>query len=334
VVRVFISYRRSDTGGRAGRLRDGLAARFGERNVFHDLSALVPGAAFDEEIGERIAACDVVLVLIGPGWTADADAGGGRRLFMPDDYVRREVREALACGKRIVPVLVDGARLPSASELPDDVAPLVRRHAFTLRDESWQQDVGELIRRLDREPERSERRPWARPGVVALLGGSGAAVLAAVLIVTLGDDAGGSADDDLPSCEPVDASWVAVGDGDGDGVAVDGVVDGEPARFEPRSARYRPDGDGWLVVVEVAVTSTGASTGGDGVYLSEAIVDALLVDGVEAEQVVCASVVGDPQILPGRTAIGLLGFQSPLDPTGAMIGLAADDGGTIWFGSG
>lgn len=333
-MRVFISYRRSDTGGRAGRLHDSLADRFGERNVFHDLSGLRPGAAFDEQIGERIAACDVVLVLIGGAWSNAADPEGVRRLDRPDDYVRREVREALTQGKRVVPVLVEEAQLPTATELPDDIAPLVRRQAFTLRDGSWQQDVRELVHGLDGDGDR--RRPWTGIAAVAVMTVALGVGLAAVVVAALRDGDGSGSDDDVPACEADDGTWVAVTTGDegASGAAIDVVVDGEPARFEARAARFRPEGVGSPIVVEVAVTSTAEPGSAGGLYLSEGILDALLVDGVEAEEVTCVSVVGDAQILPGRTAIGQVGYRSPVDPVGATIVLATDGGGTIPFGTG
>lgn len=330
---MFISYRRSDTGGRAGRLHDSLADRFGDRNVFHDLSGLAPGAAFDHQIGQRIAACDVVLVLIGSRWLDETGPDGVRRLDRTDDYVRHEIREALAHGKRIVPVLVEDARLPGVAELPDDIAPLVRRQAFGLRDASWRQDVHELARGLEHSPDDPSRRPWRGRIGLALLAVGGAGALVVARIVTGGGD--GASSDDLPGCDADDGTWVAVtADESATSTAVDVIVDGEPARFEPRGARYRPEGVGSPIVVEVAVTSTAAPGSGADLYLSEGILDALLVDGVEAEELTCVSVVGDAQIQPGRTAIGELGYRSPVDPIGATIVLATDGGGIVPFGTG
>lgn len=330
-MRVFISYRRSDTGGRAGRLRDALAARFGDRNVFQDVAALAPGVEFDARIGETIAGCDVVLVLIGTRWLDETDSGGVRRLDRPDDYVRHEIREALARDKRVVPVLVEAAQLPEATDLPDDIAPLVRRQAFVLRDGSWPLDVRELVGGLERDPSGSTRRPLAAYAAIGLVGIVAIAGLVAIArgVMSDGDDA---SDDELPVCEPADAGWVDVTPGDGG--ALDTVTDGEPARFEPLGARYRPDGVEWTIVVEMAVTSTAEPGTENDLYLSEAILDALLVDGVEAEDLVCVAITGDPQILPGRTAIGELGFRTPIDPRGASIQLAGDGGGIVDFGTG
>jgi len=69
--RLFISYRREETAGHAGRLYDAVAARFGERNVFMDVD-LAPGIDFVEQITEAVGACDVLLVVIGPSWATTA----------------------------------------------------------------------------------------------------------------------------------------------------------------------------------------------------------------------------------------------------------------------
>jgi len=85
-MRIFLSYRRQDAGGHAGRLYDALASRFGAVNVFHDVSTIQPGADFAAQVSEFIAASDVTLVVIGPTWVA-VTGPGGRRLQDPEDYV-------------------------------------------------------------------------------------------------------------------------------------------------------------------------------------------------------------------------------------------------------
>ncbi len=122
---VFISYRRGDSAGHAGRLRDALEAALGPDQVFQDVTSLAPGEHFADAIRGSIESADVVLVVIGRHWADAADAGGGRRLDDPADVVRLEVETALASGRRTVPVLVDGATLPSAAALPPSMAPLL-----------------------------------------------------------------------------------------------------------------------------------------------------------------------------------------------------------------
>ena len=128
-MKIFISYRRDDTAGRAGRLFDLLATRFGARNVFQDVTAIEPGTDFTQRVDEAIAQCDATLVVIGSDWLSMSGPDGTRRLDEPDDYVRREVGAALAAGVRVVPVLVDRAELPTPEDLPEALRPLAQRQA-------------------------------------------------------------------------------------------------------------------------------------------------------------------------------------------------------------
>ncbi len=189
-MKVFLSYRRDDTGGRSGRLFDSLADALGARNVFQDVATLAPGRDFADQVAAAIAASDAVLVVIGPGWFGAAAGAPGRRLDRPDDPVRQEVAQALASEIPVVPVLVDGATLPGETELPADLVALTRRQAVTLSDDSWRADVGELLRRLKGEPPPGGRRRRA----VAVGVGVGALVLAGIVIAAAVRDDGGSSD--------------------------------------------------------------------------------------------------------------------------------------------
>src|SRR5215207_8398557 len=90
-LRIFLSYRREDSSARAGRLRDALAARFGERNIFQDVTAVRPGEDFTRAIDAALSQSDVVLVVIGPQWVTSAGPDGEPRLARQDDYVRAEL---------------------------------------------------------------------------------------------------------------------------------------------------------------------------------------------------------------------------------------------------
>ena len=119
---VFISYRRDDCAAHAGRLYDRLAQRTGEDAVFMDVDAIEPGVDFGARIEEAIGACRVVIVLIGDDWLDITDERGRRRLDDPTDLVRQEVAAALRRPDvRVVPVLVEEARMPPAERLPDDL---------------------------------------------------------------------------------------------------------------------------------------------------------------------------------------------------------------------
>ena len=107
---IFISYRRNESAGHAGRLFDRLTARFGEDRVFMDVDTLDPSDHFATRIEKAIATADVMLVLIGPTWVAQTD-----RLASPDDFIRREILAALRVDCRLVPVCLDGAAMPDAA---------------------------------------------------------------------------------------------------------------------------------------------------------------------------------------------------------------------------
>src|SRR5829696_5900846 len=147
---IFISYRREDAAAYAGWLGEGLSEHFGEHNVFRDVDSIEPGLDFVEAIQRAVDSAEVVMAVIGKSWLIAADAAGQQRLQNPDDYVRLEIATALQRNIRVVPVLVQGASMPSATELPDDLTALARRNAFELHDNSWREGVWRLITRLEK----------------------------------------------------------------------------------------------------------------------------------------------------------------------------------------
>ena len=149
---IFISYRRDDSAPYAGRLYDRLAAHFGAAQVFMDIDQIEPGEDFVEVIQRKVGACETAVVLIGKAWLGIADATGRRRLDDPEDFVRLEVAAALLRGVRVVPVLVGGASMPRAEQLPAVLAPLSRRNAVELSDSRFHRDVDRLVQALARPP--------------------------------------------------------------------------------------------------------------------------------------------------------------------------------------
>jgi hypothetical protein len=146
--RIFISYRRADSGGWARSLHDNLDERLGTGRAFRDV-AMQGGMDFHEHVESLLDGCDVLLAIIGKSWTSITDADGNRRLDDPEDLVRREIARALERPDvDVIPVLVDGARMPTEHELPADLAPLARRQACELADSRWDYDVDNLARRL------------------------------------------------------------------------------------------------------------------------------------------------------------------------------------------
>ena len=145
-VGIFISYRRADASWPVRWLADRLAEHFGPDVVFQDVDSIRPGDDFATEIEAAVGACSVLLAVIGPRWlTAEGDAG--RRLDNPQDWVRLEIETAIRRGVRIIPVLVDSARMPTAAELPPSLQVLVRRQAVTLSPVSL--DTRRLIAALE-----------------------------------------------------------------------------------------------------------------------------------------------------------------------------------------
>jgi hypothetical protein len=156
--RIFICYRREDTAGHAGRLRDRLAEVFGDSQVFLDTEHVGIGEDFVDRTTRVVGSCRAVLVVIGQRWLSVVDAQGRRRLDDEDDYVRLEIATALrrAPPTAVIPVLVHGARMPTEEELPVDLRALSRRNALVAPDERWRPEVDRLIERLEtimRDPE-------------------------------------------------------------------------------------------------------------------------------------------------------------------------------------
>src|SRR5690349_11316790 len=131
---IFISYRREDTAGYAGRLYDQLSAHFGEERVFMDVSDIEPGEDFAKAIETKVHTCDAAVVLIGKNWLS-------KRLDDPGDFVSLEITSALQRGIPVIPVLVDDTRMPSPAELPPSLAPLCRRQAVELTNSMFREDV-------------------------------------------------------------------------------------------------------------------------------------------------------------------------------------------------
>lgn len=142
---VFISYRRSDSQHATGRLFARMAPRYlAEAEIFMDTAAIAAGADFANDLDRELAACKVCLVMIGPRWLSETDERGSRRLDNPADYVRMEIAAALTRNITVVPVLVDNARMPAASELPEPLRGLTRLNAVSLNHEHFDSGADRL----------------------------------------------------------------------------------------------------------------------------------------------------------------------------------------------
>ncbi|HEY8706463.1 MAG TPA: TIR domain-containing protein, partial [Burkholderiaceae bacterium] len=178
--RLFISYRRSDAETSARGLCEALRARFGADRVFFDTSDIPYGEDFQRLVRERIAASDVVLVVIGPDWL-DARNDRGRRLEQPDDPVRLELLTALEHAKRIVPVRVEGAAAPAAAALPAELRALAVLNMPEVRSASFDIDLNELVRQLLGEAA-PDPRLWARLAGIAKGGPAITLLIVALLL--------------------------------------------------------------------------------------------------------------------------------------------------------
>ena len=148
--KIFISYRREDSAPYAGRLFDRLTAHFGSEQVFIDIDKIGLGQDFVDVIHDSLERCGVLVALIGPTWLHCANPSGQRRLDETDDFVRLEVSTALERKIRVIPVLVAGATMPRANELPSALVALSRRNALALSDIRFHQDIDHLIHAIEK----------------------------------------------------------------------------------------------------------------------------------------------------------------------------------------
>jgi TonB family protein len=147
---IFVSYRRSDSQGEAGRLFDDLVKHFGEDTVFMDVAAIEAGRDFRKAIEDGVTKCGVLLVMIGPEWLDAKDERGGHRLQDASDFVRIETVSALKRDIPVVPVLVRGAKMPSPEQLPEELKELAYRNCIELTHARWKSDIHLLVEALRR----------------------------------------------------------------------------------------------------------------------------------------------------------------------------------------
>ena len=149
---VFISYRRADTGGHAGRLFDRLSRWFDADEAFFDVDTFDAGDVFPERIERAIRAAKVVLVVIGPGWLEELNR---RAAGKQTDYVRQEVataiqRQTAGEGVLVLPVLMGGASMPSREALHSDLRGEIGRlsdyqaHTFQGNQADWDHQFVQL----------------------------------------------------------------------------------------------------------------------------------------------------------------------------------------------
>jgi hypothetical protein len=145
---IFISYRRDDSEGEAGRLFDDLTRAFGNENVFMDVAGISPGMDFRRAIENNVASCGVLLAIIGPNWVSITNAAGVRRLDDPNDFVVLEISSALKREVPVIPVLVHEAHMPTPDQVPEILKELPYHNSVELSHGRWNSDVQLLIQAL------------------------------------------------------------------------------------------------------------------------------------------------------------------------------------------
>jgi formylglycine-generating enzyme required for sulfatase activity len=150
VSRIFISYRRQESSKDATALFERLARHFGTAAVFMDVEGIALGVDFQEVLDRTLDTCRVMLLLMGPNWAEIKDEAGERRLDDPNDFVRIEVATALRREIPLIPVFIDGARMPKADRLPPDLVGLPRRQGMPIDQTNWRAQTAQLIKALER----------------------------------------------------------------------------------------------------------------------------------------------------------------------------------------
>ncbi|MCB1901841.1 CHAT domain-containing protein [Cognatazoarcus halotolerans] len=146
--KIFLSYRRADSGGWVRTIDQRLTEVFGRDNVFRDIPSIPPGADFLNTLKAKLSECTVVLVVIGQMWSAISGRSHRRRLLEEDDIVRQEIESAIDLGLWLVPVLVGHATLPTKNQLPEKLQALTKRQAYVLTDKHFEADLDDLITAL------------------------------------------------------------------------------------------------------------------------------------------------------------------------------------------
>jgi TIR domain len=146
--KVFISYRRDDSAAYAGRVWDRLERDLGRDFLFMDVDAIPLGTNFSKVLHEKVDKCGVLLAMIGANWLDARDEHGNRRLDDPNDFVRIEIAAALQRNIPVIPILLDGAIIPKATQLPEDLKELALRNGMEIRHASFHGDMNRLIREL------------------------------------------------------------------------------------------------------------------------------------------------------------------------------------------
>ncbi len=151
-LKIYLSYRRADKVAFVGRLTDRLRQVFGATAILDDDDDLQIGDRWPDRLRKDVLTSDVVLAVIGDKWLTALDEDGLRRIDDPEDPVRQELCTALDGGKRVIPLLVDAARMPTKRGLPAELQQLPDLRAISLRTTEFEADLARLIEELSHLP--------------------------------------------------------------------------------------------------------------------------------------------------------------------------------------
>ena len=161
--KIALSYRRADSAAMAGRIFDDLSRHYGADDVFMDIDAIPLGMDFSEEIDGALGSAKVLLVIIGRSWLGHRD-DGKTRIMDPTDPVRIEIESAMRLRLPMIPVLVDGAEMPSPGDLPTEIERFSYRNACRVDSGiDYQAHMTRLRKALDRFVAEPEPQPVAQP---------------------------------------------------------------------------------------------------------------------------------------------------------------------------
>jgi hypothetical protein len=178
---IFISYRRSDAGGYAGRIYDRLATEFGSTAVFMDTASIPPGEEFQQLIQKRVESSSVFLAVMGDDWLA-VDAGGTSRMENLNDPVRLEVEAALRNQIRIIPLLVGHGQAVDPARIPATIRQIALLNAIRVSGDMFDESMRRLTRAIEplAGPAKQIADPAGRSRRRILIVGASAAVATAL----------------------------------------------------------------------------------------------------------------------------------------------------------